>query len=69
MPYAYGAKCWVLRKEDERKLQTTEMRMLRMICGKTLRYGAMNQTIRDTTDVEKIEEFMREQKLRWFAYV
>jgi len=31
----YGAECWPLRVEDERKLKTTEMRMLRMLCGKT----------------------------------
>jgi len=33
----YGAECWPLRVEDERKLKTTEMRMLRMLCGKTLK--------------------------------
>ena len=30
----YGAECWALKMEDERRLKTTEMRMLRMICGK-----------------------------------
>ena len=34
------------------------------MCGKTLRDGISNQTIRDMTGVEKIEEFMREQRLR-----
>ena len=27
---AYGAKCWALKMEDERRLKTIEMRMLRM---------------------------------------
>ena len=33
----YDAECWALKVEDERKLKTTEMRILRMICGKTLK--------------------------------
>ena len=60
---------WPLRKEDGRKLPTTEMRKLRMISGKTLGDGIRNQTIRDVTGVEKIKDFMREQRLRWFGYV
>ena len=40
-----------------------------MICGKTLRDGKSNQTIRDTTGVEMIKEFMKEQRLRWFGDV
>ena len=32
----YGAECWALKMEDERRLKTTEMRMLRMICGENL---------------------------------
>ena len=33
----YVAECWALEMEDEGRLKTTEMRMLRMICGKTLK--------------------------------
>ena len=50
-------------------LQTTEMRMLRMICGKTLRDGICNQTICDMTSAEKIEEFIGEQRIRQFRLV
>ena len=32
----YNAEHWALSKEDKRKLQTTKIRMLHMICGKTL---------------------------------
>ena len=31
----YGAECWAVRKKKERKLHTTEMRMLRWVRGKT----------------------------------
>ena len=51
-PLCYDAECWALRKENERKLQTTERRMLRIMCGKTLRDGISNQTICDLTGVK-----------------
>ena len=44
------------------------MKIIRMICGKTLRYGINNKTIRDVTGVEKIEEFLSGQKLQWFGH-
>ncbi len=31
----YGAECWAVRKTEERKLRTTEMRMLQWARGKT----------------------------------
>ena len=42
--------------------------MLRKICGKTLN-NISNGTIREMTGVEKIEEFFREQRLRWFEHM
>ena len=45
------------------------MKILRVICGKTLRNSINNETIRVMTDVEKMKEFYREQKLRWFGHV
>ena len=47
----------------------TEMRMFCIICVKTERYGLRNKTIRNMTGLEKIEEFLREQRLRWFRHV
>ena len=56
----YFAECWALKKEDERKLQTAKRRMLRMICGKTLGDSISNETIGDMTQVENIEELLKE---------
>ena len=55
--------------EDDRRLKTTEMRMLRMICGKTLKDKMNNEKIREMTGVVRLEEFLREQKLRWLGHV
>ena len=65
----YSAECWTLRVEDERKSKTTEIRMQRMICGKTLKIKINNETIRQITGVERLEEFLKEQRLQWLRYV
>ena len=52
--------------EDERKLQTTEMRMLCTICSKTLKDGISDKTNCNKIGVEKIEEFLREQ---WYGHM
>ena len=65
----YGAECWALKMEDERRLKTTEMRLLRMICGKTLKDKMNNEKIREMTGVVRLEEFLREKRLRWLGHV
>ena len=45
------------------------MRMLLVICGKTLKDKINNETIREMIGMEKIEEFLRKLKLRWFEHM
>jgi len=66
---SYGAECWAMKVDDLRKMETTEMRMLRLMCGKTLKDRVRSEKIREMTGVEKIEEFLRDQRLRWFGHV
>jgi len=54
---------------DMRRMKSTEMRILRMICGKTVRDKVRNEEIRERTEVESIEEHFRKQRLRWFGYM
>ena len=61
----YGCECWALRIEDERRLITTEMRMLHLICGKTLKDKITNEKVCALTDVDDMKEFLRGQRLRW----
>ena len=65
----YRAECWALRVEDKRKLKTTEMRMLRMICEKNPKDKINNEQIREMTGVERLEEFLRLQRLLWLGHV
>ena len=62
----YGAECWAVKVEDERRLNTTKMRMIR---GKTLKDKIDNAKIREMTGVERLEEFLRKQRLRWLGHV
>ena len=65
----YGAECCALKMEDERRLKTTEKRMLRMICGKTLKDKMNNEKICEMTGVVRLEDFLREKRLRWLGHV
>ena len=65
----YGGECWALRIEDERRLITTEIRMLRLICGKTLNDKTTNEKVCEITGVDEMREFLRGQRLRWLEHV
>ena len=65
----YGAECWALKMKDERRLKTTETRMLRMTSEKTLKDKMNNEKIREMTGVARLEEFLREKRLRWLGHV
>jgi len=47
--------------EDVRRIKSTEMRMLRMICGNTVKDKVRNEEIRERTEVETIKEHLGEQ--------
>ena len=64
----YGGECWALRIKDERRLLTTEMWMLRLICGKTLKDKITNEKVRKLTGVDKMKEFLRGQRLHWLGH-
>jgi len=64
-----GAKCWAMKVEDVRRMKSMEMRMLHMICGKTVRVQVSNEEIYERTEVESIKEHLREQCLRWFVHM
>ena len=65
----YGSECWAMKKADTRRMQATEMRMIRMMCGKTLRDGIPNALLRERTCVEDITNYLGENRLRWLGHL
>ena len=64
----YGAECWAVRKK-ERKLHTTEIRMLRWARGKTRLDHVRIVDIWKEAHMYPMAEFLREKRLRWYGHV
>ena len=65
----YGAETWAMRAEVFQRLQATERRMLRMICGVTLKDMVESTVIASRVGVDDLEEHLRQKRLRWFGHI
>ena len=61
---SYGAECWKIQTANIMWMQTNEMRMIWMMCGKTFLDEIANCVLRKWTDVENIDEQLRGHRLR-----
>ena len=55
----YGSETWAVNAEQEVKLETAEMRMVRWMCGVSLRKKKTNAELRESMGIEKISDVMR----------
>ena len=60
----YGAETWAMKVGVFQRLQATERRMLRMICGVTLKDKVENTVIASRVGVDDLEEHLRQKRLR-----
>ena len=51
------------------RLRATERRMLRMICGVTLRDKVESTVIASRVGMNDLEEHLRQKRLRWFGHI
>ena len=65
----YGAETWPIKKDQERKMEVAEMRMLRWMCGITGRDKIRNELIRGTVKVLEVSKKAQERRLKWFGHV
>ena len=65
----YGSECWALRKQEEQRLHTTEMKMLRWSQGKTRKDTIKNETIRGNAKVTPINSVLTQKRLSWYGHV
>ena len=64
----YGSECWAVKKEDESKLNSVEMRMLRWAIGKTRLDHIRNEDIRKEAHVRPVETLLENKRLKWFGH-
>nr|GEV63279.1 hypothetical protein [Tanacetum cinerariifolium] len=65
----YGSECWPITKAQAKRVEVTELRMLRWTCGITMVDMIPNVVFRAELDVDSIIDKMREGRLRWFGHV
>jgi hypothetical protein len=56
----YGSETWPLKVEHESKLETTDMRMIRWICGMSLRDRISSTELRTRIVVEQLWKYAGE---------
>ena len=65
----YGAETWATTKRQGKRIEVTDMRMLRWMCGVTRKYNIRNEHIRGTTRVEQASKKITERILIWYGHV
>ena len=65
----YGMETVPVTSSHVKKLEVTEMKMCRWVCGHTLSYHVRNDDITKKLKVENITERCRKARLRWFSHV
>ena len=65
----YGAETWARKAGFFHRLQATERRMLRMICGMMLKDMVAGTVIASRVGVDDLEEHLRPKRLRWFGHI
>ena len=65
----YGGECWAIRKCEQNQMNTTEIKMLRWIQGKTRNDHIRNVTTREKVHIKPINSFLMKKRLSWFGHV
>ena len=58
----YGSECWAVKKKDENKLTSAEMRMLRWARGNTRLDHIRTEYIKKEARVNLVETFLENKK-------
>ena len=58
-----------MNAEQEAKLERAEIRIVRWMCGVSLREKKTNVELKESIGIEKISDVMRCSRLRWIGHV
>ena len=65
----YGSETWALNKTQADRLDRADMRMIRWMCGVSMRDRHRNEDLRKRMGLTKIDEVIRIRRLRWWGHV
>ena len=65
----HGSETWATKIEDIRKIQRSEMRMLRWMTGVSLSEWKSNECVKSMLAIDDNGEVMQQNRLRWFGHV
>ena len=65
----YGAETWAMKVGVFQRLQSTDRRMLRMICKVSLKDKVESIVIASRVGVDDLEEHLRQKRLTWFGLI
>ena len=65
----YGSETWAVKEEDLTRLERNDMRMVRWMCGVTLKDRKSSEELRDRLGLANIRDCLQSRRLRWFGHV
>ena len=65
----YGAETWATTKRQEKRIEVTEIIMLRWMCGVTRKDKIRNEHIRGTTRMAQASKKITMRRLNWYGHV
>ena len=65
----YGSETWVMNVEQQRRLEMVEMRMVRWMCGISLRERKPNDELWKMMGIEPVMDVVKRNRLRWLGPV
>mgnify|MGYP007071599789 CR=1 FL=1 len=65
----YGSETWAMTVELSNRLERTEMRMVRWMCGVSLRDRVSSEELRERMGIESVSDVVKRSRLRWLGHV
>ena len=65
----YGSETWAMTAEQSGRLERTEMRMVRWMCGVSLRDRVPSAELRERMGIESVSDAVKRNRLRWLGHV
>ena len=65
----FGSEAWILKKREEQRLETAQLKFLRQVLGITKLDKERNQCIREKTGTQIIVKEIKEYQEKWLQHV